>query len=362
MKGESSANGAGFAISPGPIDWLPGWAARLIAWRRHSLGCYDARTAGYYRHVWARQNRLGGLVEWLRFRRELGLPLDQEMANRLLHALGDARGRVAWQAVELLLEANALGGAAEVERLAWLSPHAEHSPPIAHYLHSVGVALTPRAGKLAALHECQPQWRLAFAEYLFGCQGDICVVGNAGSMNGSGLGAAIDDHRLVVRFNHWASTSAAQEDLGSRLDVWVCAPKFLPEVFPLKRGLAPWMVVTGPDARYDRAGLDVDWDVVLDMLDAGAKVLTIPQSVWCDPVAWIGAPPSAGVLFLAWARRFVEGFDRLKIAGFDVASADTRGYHHAGRRFRPVRRHDWARERELIDCWKSEGLRCLTGD
>lgn len=354
---EHSAVSAG-AAKPNP--WLPGWAARLVAWRRHALGHYDARTAGYYRHAWNRRNGLASLVEWLRFRRELGQSLGPELAQVLRGVLGNTRGTAAWQAVELLLEADALANDAGDKALVWLEPHAERSPPIAHYLLGFGVALTPRAARLAELHEHQTRWRQVFGDHLSACQGSICVVGNAGSLNGSGLGAAIDDHRLVVRFNRWASASAAQEDIGSRLDVWVCAPRFLPEVFSLERGLAPWMVVTGPDARYHRAGRAVDWDVVLKMLDAGVKVLTIPRPIWRDPVAQLGAPPSAGVLFLAWSRRFVTGFDRLDIAGFDIAGAGTKGYHHAGPRFRPARRHDWASEATLLEGWKNEGLGCVT--
>lgn len=353
-------NGAVSAGAAKPSPWLPGWAAQLVAWRRHALGYYDARTAGYYRHVWNRRNGLASLVAWLRFRRELGQPLGPELAKGLRGALGDARGAAAWQAVELLLEADALADYAGNKGLVWLKPHAEHSPPIAHYLLGAGVALTPRATRLAQLFEHQTRWRQAFGEYLSACQGNICVVGNAGSLNDSGLGAAIDDHRLVVRFNRWASPSTAQGDLGSRLDVWVCAPRFLPKVFAIDRGLAPWMVLTGPDARYQRAGRAVDWDVVLKMLDTGVKVLTIPLSVWRDPVAQIGAPPSAGVLFLAWSRRFITGFDRLAIAGFDIAATGTKGYHHAGARFRPARRHDWVSENVLLDGWKNEGLRCLS--
>ena len=355
-----SANGATLASDTVLLNWLPGWLARIWAWRRHALGRYDERTASYYRHVWKKRNDLGGLVEWLRFRRELGQPPDPALTQLLRHVLGDARGAAAWQAVELLIEADGLANHAGAEGLAWLRLRAEQSPPIAYHLRGIGVSLTQRATRLAELHERQDRWRQAFADYLSSCRGSICVVGNAGSLRSSRLGPAIDNHELVARFNRWSSDSVAVEDIGSRLDVWVCAPRFLPAVSSVNRGFAPWMVVSGPDARYHRAGRAVDWDVVLAMLDAGVKVLTIPQTVWCEPVARLGAPPSAGVLFLAWVRGFLPGFNGLEIAGFDIAGSGTKGYHHAGKHLRPGRRHNWANESALLEGWKKEGLRCLS--
>jgi hypothetical protein len=73
----------------------------------------------------------------------------------------------------------------------------------------------------------------------------------------------------------------------------------------------------------------------------------------------LGAPPSAGVLFLAWAHRLLGDFEHLVIAGFDIASAGTKGYHHAGPAIRGGRRHAWEREKALLDEWRNQGLRSL---
>ena len=95
------------------------------------------------------------------------------------------------------------------------------------------------------------------------------------------------------------------------------------------------------------------------MLDAGVKVLTVPLPVWGDLVRTVEAPPSAGLTFLAWAGGMLGGFERLAIAGFDIASMRTKGYHHAGGRVRAGRRHAWNSEKALLDAWKNNGLRCL---
>ncbi|MFM1891547.1 MAG: hypothetical protein RLZ44_624, partial [Pseudomonadota bacterium] len=67
----------------------------------------------------------------------------------------------------------------------------------------------------------------------------------------------------------------------------------------------------------------------------------------------------AGVLLLAWARALLGDWQRLVIAGFDSAQAGRGAYHHAGRRLRPGRRHDWDAERALLAEWRAEGLRVV---
>jgi hypothetical protein len=344
---------------PGPSDWLPGQLARLLAWRRQLQGRYDATTASLFRHAWHKGGGLRALLEWLRFRRELGQPLDPVSVQTLRQTLGEARGPLAWQAVELLLEADPAACPAAGVVQDRLEPCADFSPPLARALHDVGRPLGRRAARLADLHRSQVQWRSDFAGFLRGCRGQTCVVGNAGSLNGAGLGAQIDAHRCVVRFNRWCGEDSAAEDLGARLDVWVCTPRFLPQAMSLGRGLPRWLVLTGPDACYGRAGRGVDWGLVLELLDAGVKVLTIPLPVWAEMVAELGAPPSAGVLFLAWAQHCLDGPSGLSITGFDLVGVRTSGYHHAGASLRPGRRHAWGRESALLEVWKGRGLRSL---
>jgi hypothetical protein len=352
MTGEMHAEGA--AAMPGLSAWLPGWVARSLAWRRQQLGRYDVRTAACFEHAWRRSRDLSSLVEWLRFRRELGLALDPSLAATLQRALGGRRDAMAAQAVELLHEV-AAGDA--LEDLHWLRPHAERSPPIADMLNRRGMRLSGGARRLAGLHASQDAWRGAFAEYLSAAQDRVCVVGNSAALSGAGLGAAIDEHDRVVRFNRWTGSASARRDLGSRIDVWVCAPRFLPQMVQLGCDLPAWLILSGPDARYGRAGRVVDWELVLGMLDGGVKVLTFPLTIWGESVGAVGAPPSAGLLFLTWARRILGGFDRLAIAGFGIADLRTKGYHHAGKALRPGRRHAWDRERALRDAWKRSGLR-----
>lgn len=346
-------------MSQGPARWLPGWIARVNAWRRQARGRYDDETAAWFRHAWRRSGKLTGLVEWLQFRRELGFPVDPRAAARLCDALADARGPLARQVAELLLEVQALTGAARRDELAWLAGHADVSPPIAALMRDIGTDLSQQAARLADLYAQQDMWRAEFCDRLARCDGSVCVVGNAASLVGSGLGPVIDRQAMVVRFNRWRSGSASEDDLGSRLDVWVCTPRFLPQLARMGGVLPTWLVLSGPDVRYQRAGRGVDWDLVVALLDQGVKVLTVPLTVWRGVVEPLGAPPSAGVLMLAWARRCIVDVGRLSFVGFGSTGSGG-AYHHASARMRPGRRHAWVAEAALLRAWQHDGMRALT--
>jgi hypothetical protein len=177
----------------------------------------------------------------------------------------------------------------------------------------------------------------------------ICVVGNAGRLRGGGLGAFIDSHALVVRFNRFRSTTSADADIGSRVGVWVISPVFSGPPPPSVK----WVVVAGPDMQYRFQS----WKRLLPALSAGAAVLTAPLPPWRRLVARLQAPPSAGLQVLFWLRRLLGSWKGVTAVGFGLTAAGTRAYHHADRRQQPVRRHNWEGERGLLDEWISEGLR-----
>lgn len=334
--------------------------ARALAWRRQWLGRYDALTAAYYEHASTRLANLASLLEWLRFRRELGFAVDKEYADSLLGWSASGGSDLAWQGAELLLESDLLP-VADPEKARWLAPHAVGSPPVADYLRRSGVALAVREQRLAEIHAEQAQWRREFAAYLLANRGSICVVGNSGALVGMGLGRIIDANRSVFRFNRRSSAVATSADFGTELGVWVCTPKVLAEIAAQGGVAAPWVVISGPDMRFHRAGVPVDWDTVLAMRDAGTRVLTVPLEIWGGLVGQLGAPPSAGLLVLAWVGALLGGFAGIRVAGFDGAAGPAHAYHHAGRRHRPGRRHNWPGERAVFEQWRTAGLDVLTG-
>lgn len=341
-------------LSTEPPRRLPAWALRLNARRRQALGLYDTATEAWFRDAWQHSRSAADLVAWLRFRRELGLVVDARQADLLASLLRDPRGAPARRAAELLIEGGmptAVSGAPEPARFAG---YADESPPIAACLREAGIDIPEPAARLADLHRQQTTWRDELGALLGGGAGAACIVGNAASLSGSRLGQRIDDHALVVRFNRWRSAATADADIGRRLDVWVCTSRFLPDLPSLAVAPPAWLVLSGPDARFDRDGRRVDWSQVLALVDQGVRVVTVPLDVWRDAVGPLEAPPSAGVLMLAWAQRLLVPGTRLAIAGFDSAGGGR--YHHADQRQRPGRRHAWRREAALIDSWRLDDL------
>jgi hypothetical protein len=191
----------------------------------------------------------------------------------------------------------------------------------------------------------QAVWRDAFRAAVQAAP-SVCVVGNAAALTGSGLGAEIDRAGLVVRFNHWRGYASDPRDLGTRISAWVSAPGFgSPGPEPVD-----WIVVSGPDACYHLR----DWSVFRQRLEAGAPVLTVPLPAWRSLVRSLEAPPSAGVLMLAWLRELRGGWSGLMAAG--IGHGGSVRYHHADRRAGASPRHAWAKEAALVQAWAAQGL------
>lgn len=228
---------------------------------------------------------------------------------------------------------------------------APRSPPIAHALGD-GNAREP-ARQLANFHGSQESWRRALADTVRQRRGSICVVGNAGSLIGARLGDTIDRHALVSRFNHYRSASTDDRDTGCRTDVWVRAPDlggFAPPELPT------WVVLSGADPRFQIAS----WSPILPLLDAGVRVVTLPLSTWRRLVARLAAPPSAGLLYLAWLVELLEDPGSITAAGFQLEEPSAGAtYHQALPTHRGSARHRWSAERAILHEWGERGMRFL---
>lgn len=301
---------------------LPTLALAFVARRRRAKGYYDGRTLALFRCVWLRTCSVSALLDYVLFRRDLGFPLADRWVVALSTGLKHLSARRQRLASALLAEVGASAGSDWVKLLA---------------------------ANRTALHEQQEAWREAFAQWILQqAEVGICVVGNAGAMRGSGLGQVIDQHGLVVRFNRFRGAESDVADIGERLDVWVVAPGYTGAPPPAVR----WIVVSGPDMRFRRQ----NWDSLGPALDAGVAVLTTPLPLWRELVAQLQAPPSAGLLFLAWLRALLGSWDGVIAVGFGVSASSNAPYHHAVRRHRAVARHNWPEERALLQHWHSEGL------
>lgn len=197
-----------------------------------------------------------------------------------------------------------------------------------------------RVAAMQAAREAFVAWLQARAA------GGVCVVGNAGSVLERPRGAEIDAHAVVLRFNRWQPSGQDQAPaLGDRLDVWVAAPdcRGLPLQTPA------WAVITGADPLVAMEA----WPQVQALRARGVPVLTVPLGIWRTLVDRLGAPPSAGVLVLAWLTTMGLG-PGLHMTGIaEAAAADS---HVLGGGHRRGRRHAWDRERSLVAQWRAAGL------
>jgi hypothetical protein len=294
------------------------WAAR----QRRARGRYDRQTLRLFQRA-QRTGDVCALLDYLSFRRDLGHALHPRHVAPLLAQLAALPDRERWRAAALLSEVDA-------------------APPQVWEALPAGAGLTT-----AAPHqEC---WRRSFGALVDESRSrGICVVGNAGALAGQGLGARIDAAGTVIRFNRFQSNVDQATDIGSRTSVWVTSPSY--------QGPRPdvdWVVVSGPDMCFQLR----NWALLTPRLLAARPVLSVPLSVWRDLVKVLNAPPSAGVLMLAWLCRLGGGWAGITAAGIGVGTQGR--YHLADLRKRAGTRHAWAAEASLIEVWAAQGLELL---
>jgi len=322
-------------------------------WRRQQ-GKYDKTTLGFLRNAWHKRPSLQHLLGYLTFRRDLGYLPSPPLLRALAEHIHKLPRRYEHRVVNLLCECGMGSGVQQSLTLETLLNIAKRSPPAADLVRGKGAEVGNAVGVLAKLQANQDETRQHFADFLNRSRSSVCIVGNAAGLSGAGMGKKIDAHEVVVRFNHYCSATSRREDTGLRIDIWVRAPN-LKTVDHGVNPMADWIVLSGPDIRYQLA----DWDPLLPYLEAGRKILTVPLDIWRTLVKELHAPPSAGILLLAWVIRLMEGAGGISAAGFQSAvnpASVSRPYHHALSQQRPGHRHNWVAERELLNRWQSAGL------
>jgi hypothetical protein len=303
---------------PKSVSYLPISVVKRFAQGRRLLGWYDARTLALFHYCWRYEKTLSTLLAYLFFRRDLGLPLTVKQC-------------------QCLQKNHALLSSA-------------HQGMIYYLLHEMNVAVP----NLPLLNATQAQilaqqtvWQEEFARWLQARTGGICVVGNSGYLIGQEQGYLIDRHQTVVRFNQFRGVNSDDKDIGQRLSIWVTAPN-CQNTPPAQ---VSWVILTGTVAFKLK-----DWSRFDDFLANGGRVLTVPLEQWRVLVAQLSAPPSAGLLFLAWLHHLLGSWQSVKALGFGYTQQKTTAYHHTNKQHAPASRHHWAGERLLLQTWQTEGL------
>lgn len=328
--------------------WAPLLLLRWGAQLRRDKGRYDSFTLALFRRIRARDRRPQALLAYLMFRRDLGWPLMKWHVPLLMQALAQLSQAQRRCALNLLTEAGY--PTAEEFPLPGATGAEEGSGGGRTESETDGKTDGKTGSAIGVgIRAMQTVWRADFAQWLRQRSADgICVVGNGGRLLGAGLGEEIDRHAVVVRFNQFRDAANHLADLGSRVDVWVTSPGF--------SGAVPagveWVVVSGPDMAFRLQ----DWRRFETPRRLGAKVLTIPLPPWADLVQRLDAPPSAGLLFLAWARSLLGSWPPIRALGFGDA-IDGSPVPHVVARHQPSGRHHWPAERLLFSAWQAQGLR-----
>lgn len=185
----------------------------------------------------------------------------------------------------------------------------------------------------------------SFARLVSENRGSICVVGNSPCDLGRGLGKTIDGHAVVIRFNNFSTAPEYSQDYGTKTDVWCRSPSyrhinrrsgFKPA---LTLAVAPlqWRIENGQD-------MPIEYMSRNDPLDVAPVELIVATAVRC------GAPPSSGILTLAWVESILGGLDGVSSCGFELTDQQN-GLNHYFRN--PERNkappHDWNKEREVLN-------------
>lgn len=321
----------------------------IIGHHLRNRGVYNKNTLAFFFRAYQLNNNVSVLLAYLRFRRDLGYALNRRLAAQLLacfHALPSKKLR---QAANLLIECGFESQLVSSVDASMLSPLAAQSPPIAA-LGLDGSSFVQSSQALSNLYQKQLTWRDEFAKYLRQRSDSICVVGNAGSIIGSGHGKQIDSHEVVVRFNCYSSDFSNSGDIGEKVTVWCCAPNCT-QLFLDKDSKLDWSVLSGPDVRYQMT----EWQYVALFVQQGGRVLTAPLPIWRGLVRLLHAPPSAGVLLLAWIIEIRGNAEGLVVTGFD-SGISTKQYHQALPGHKAAQRHNWQGESGILRKWQKQGL------
>lgn len=310
-------------------------------------GCYNALTLKLFLTAWELSKNNHYLIAYINYRRDLGKRLTPSLGKYLIKSWWQLSQKNQVLMSALLLESD-YSHLISKDRIC----HSNASIP-AVLAYKDLTQLSRKQQLLLSIYSEQMLWRGLLADVLkLQAQNQgIFVVGNAGIMSGSGLGASIDSAGFVVRFNAFRTGSEFKADLGLQSDAWCVTPSFKPEIFhPIS-----WLLVTGPEVQYRLA----DWDAFYEFRRKQIPIVTLPLAVWGTLVKELQAPPSAGVSLLAFLHSLLGSWTGISVAGFGALMEANAAYHYMNAQDKAASRHNWEGEKRLLRRWLKEGLTSL---
>jgi len=333
--------------------YCPSTINRLIGKIRRNKGFYDNSTLLQLSTAYKKQPSIKNLIAYLRFQRDLGCSPSPQHLKDLSNNTKNIPRKLLRNALNLLIENDMLEQVLQATDHETLKLLADKSPPIAHALHKNKLSISAQAQTLAKFHDNQERNRNEFFEYLNKHLSSICIVGNAATLTNAGNGNLIDEHDIVVRFNHYQSKKSKPKDIGEKINIWVCSPTIATSTMMIPDSVE-WIVLSGCDVRYQLS----NWHRLIPLIESNRKIITIPIGIWQNLVEALHAPPSAGLIFLSWLLKRLDQPNNLATIGFQVngESQGNPSYHHAIPSQKPGHRHNWKAERKQLSTWIDKDL------
>lgn len=178
----------------------------------------------------------------------------------------------------------------------------------------------------------------------------IAIVGNAPGLLQAKNGDAIDSADCVLRFNQIVINDRLQTSTGQRTDIWCVNPGFDFRHLPRFPSRYVWLSGYLPYHRPSAYWLQLENQLATR---SDTTFMHASHSLWCELVAQLHAPPSAGLLCLYTlmqtpCRLQVYGFSGLESDDHKQSTKNQTQSHHYGDGGADSGRHNWAAEQRLL--------------
>ena len=266
---------------------------------------------------------------------------------------------------EALALAFLLNDSSVVKRLLRSYPELEQSYdrvlPLAAYLTSSGVSptLAPnrvRIAEFADLYTKLNEGTSSLMDLLRDKTRSIAIVGNSPCDLGSGKGPLVDAYDLVARFNTFSIDEKFACDYGRKCSIHVRHP--LNEHINQASLASDWTVINRPDLIYRQR----DWQNVLALSNAGARLSALPTGFHQHLYRTLRGEPSGGITFCALVKEMRGHLPRGSCFGFSFVDQTGKSptSAHYFRDARPSFKHQWTREKAMLEELTASALRSPT--
>ena len=286
--------------------------------RARRKGQYSIETLNIFKKANSQTSNVNIKFYYLFFLRHLGFVIDVKGFNFILDSFHRLKPKNKILALNFIIEYRPSYDLFKITDEIQLLKFANRSPAISNFLKSNGSnGLDKDSELLSNFFERRREWNEQFSHYLKSNIKSVCVVGNSYSSEEKVLGSRIDSMSIVVRFNSYFSDDIeVKKNRGEKTNVWITSPNFIFPDKPSEEDCIDWVIISGPDICFTMS----KWSEVNKNLRRGSKVITPPLHIWRQLVSVLEAPPSAGVLIIAWFIEILGNPRGLSITGFQKSS------------------------------------------